>query len=184
VARSSTIGEALPVLSLRHAHSAILAVVGYLDTKTGRVNVAVTEDEKGTKYGLGEKVKDTIEDGLGIRRNDVATLAETECDGVKHPQEESQATAPDEDFADVRTKVTGVATSLEDEHVTNPKESNAAEGEVTPFVGRPDESTNKTSDNHDLIDQDSPHDGRPWHASGEEKVEKEKGSGDEPVVKS
>jgi len=71
-------------------------------------------------------------------------------------------------------------TSLEDEHVTDPKESNASKGEVTPLIGGPDESTDKTSDNHNLIDQDSPHDSGPWHASGEEEIEKEKRSGDEP----
>lgn len=70
--------------------------------------------------------------------------------------------------------------SLKDEHVANPQESNASEGEVTPLVLRPDKSTNESSDNHDLVDENGPKDGGPWHASGEEEVKKEERSGDSP----
>jgi len=178
VAGSSTISEAFVALV---AHSAVLAVVGNVKAHASRVNVAVAKDEESAEDWLGDEVKDTVKDGLGIGRDDIATLAKTKGNGVERPDDEGQAAAPDEDLADITAKVAGVLAGLENEHVPDPEESNAAKGEVAPLVLGPDESTDETGDDHDLVDQDGPHDSGPGHASGEEKIEKEERSGDEPV---
>lgn len=175
---SSTIGETLFPLS--DALSTILAVIGNVNTEASRVDVAVTKDEEGTKNGLREEIQNSVEDSLCIGRDDVATLAKTESNRIDHPENECQGTAHDENLANVAAKVAGVGTSLEDKQISNPKEGNAAKGEVSPFVRGPDESTNESGYDHNLVDQDSPENGRPWHAGGEEEVHEEERSGDEP----
>lgn len=44
--------------------------------------------------------------------------------------------------------------------------------EVTELVPADNESSHKTSDDHDLVNQDGPENRWPWHASSEEQVEK------------
>jgi hypothetical protein len=64
----------------------LLVVVVDVETKTGRVNTAVTPDEKSTEDGLGDQVEDTVEDGLRVGRDDVATLADTPGERVQDPE--------------------------------------------------------------------------------------------------
>jgi len=67
------------------------------------------------------------------------------------------------------------------ELVDDVEESDAAENKVSPLVTALYESTDKTSDDHDLINDNNPHDGRPWHAGSEEQVDEQKRRSDEPV---
>lgn len=53
----------------------LLVVVVDVQTKSGRVDVTVAPDEKSTEDWLSQDIKDAIEDGLGVRRDVVATLA-------------------------------------------------------------------------------------------------------------
>lgn len=71
--------------------------------------------------------------------------------------------------------------SFEDEHVEDVEEGDTAENEVWPLVAGGDESTNETSDDHDLVNEDGVENGGPWHAGGQEQVHEEKGSSDDPV---
>ena len=42
----------------------------------------------------------------------------------------------------------------------------------TDLVSRCNQRADQTGDNHDLIDQDGVEDGWPWHAGGQEQVQK------------
>lgn len=147
----------------------------------GRVDVAVAPDEESTEAGLGDEVKDGVEDGLGIGRNDVATLAETPGNWVQDPQECSQGTTVQEALGDLRAVASGVAAGLPDKLVDNVEKRNAANDKVRPLVPADNESTNQTGDNHDLVNEYGPEDRGPRHASSEEKVEQQKRSRNEPI---
>ena len=54
----------------------ILVVIPDVKTESCWINVAMTPEQKGPKDWLGEEIQDTVKDGLGIRRDDVATLAD------------------------------------------------------------------------------------------------------------
>jgi len=176
VSGGSTLRDGLVLLE-----NVFLVVVVDVDTETSWVNVSVTDDEKSTEDGLGQEIKDTIEDGLGVRRDDVATLTETPGNWVQEPEERGEGTAHEEDLANVGTDGRSVAASLPDENPEDVEESSAAKDEVSPLVGRLDESTNKTGDDHDLVDEDDPENGWPRHTSGQEEIKEKKWSGDEPV---
>ena len=62
-----------------------VGVVVDVDAKLLRSDVTVAPDEESTEAGLGDEVKDGVEDGLGVGRDDVATLAETPGNGVEDP---------------------------------------------------------------------------------------------------
>lgn len=66
----------------------------------GGVDLVVSEEQKETETRLGEDVKDTVEDSLGVRVNDVATLRQTPGDGVEEPEEDGQDTALEESRLD------------------------------------------------------------------------------------
>lgn len=136
------------------ADDRILIVVADVEPKVSRIDVAVAEDEKGTEDWLGEKVEDTIEDGLGVRGNDVAALTDTPGDGIEDPENKGEGTAHEEGTACLRAKARGVDAGLESKMVNDVEERDAAEGEVTPLVAADDESTNKTSDNHHPVNED------------------------------
>lgn len=60
----------------------MFVIIADVEAKSGGFNVAVAPEKESPEDGLGHEVKDTVEDTLGIRRNDIATLAEAPCDGV------------------------------------------------------------------------------------------------------
>ena len=159
----------------------LLVVVVDVQTKSGRVNVTVAPDEKSTKDWLSQDIKNAIKDGFRVRRDVVATLAKAPSDRVKSPQQCSQGTALHESRTDVLAHGVGVLASFPDKLVNDVEQCSAAESEVAPLVAGPDESASKTSNDHDLVDQDGEENGRPGHASGEKKVGEQKGSGDDPV---
>lgn len=174
-------GSGLVTVLLALELEVLLVIVVNVQTKSRRVDVAVTPDEKSTKDGLSKNIKDTVKDGFRIGRDVVATLAEAPSDGIKRPQKSSQRTALHESRADVLAHGVGVLASFPDKLVNDVEECSAAEGEVAPLVAGPDKSASKTSDDHDLVDQDGEEDGRPWHASGEKQIGEQKGSSDDPV---
>src|SRR5690242_5208285 len=53
--------------------------------------------------------------------------------------------------------------------------------EIGPLVPANDERTDKTSDDHDLVDEDGPENRGPWHASSEQQVQKQEWCRDEPI---
>lgn len=65
----------------------IIIVITDMETKSGWVNVAVTEKEHGTEDWLGQNVEDTVEDGLAIWGDDISTLGQSPCNWVEEPKE-------------------------------------------------------------------------------------------------
>lgn len=53
---------------------------------------------------------------------------------------------------------------------------------LTYFVARGDQCTDETSNDHDLIDQDSVEDRGPWKTSCQEKIHEQEGGSDDPDV--
>jgi hypothetical protein len=159
----------------------LLVVVVDVKTKTGRVNSAVTPDEEGTEDRLGDQVENTVEDGLRVRRDDVATLADTPGDGVEDPEQSGERATQGEAAADILSENVGVAATLPDENPDDVEESNAAKDEVAPLVGAADEGTNKTSNDHDFIDENDEEKSGPRHCGGQHQVEEKERGGDEPI---
>lgn len=161
--------------------SILLIVVVDMKAELGRVNVPVAPDEERAKDWLSQDIKDAVEDGLRIGSDDVGTLTDTPRDRVKGPEERSERATDKESAANVLAHSVGVLASLPGEHVNDEEECNAAEGEVTPLVDSTDQGANKTSHDHDLIDEDHIHDGGPRHTSCEKKIHEQERGGDEPV---
>jgi hypothetical protein len=159
----------------------LLVVVVDVKTETSRVDVAVTEDEESTEDGLGDQIKDTVEDSLRVGRDDVATLADPPGERIQDPEESGERTAHGEAAADILAENIGVTAALPNEDPDDVEESKAAEGEVTPLVGATDESTNETSDNHDFIDENDEEDSGPGKGGGQHQVEEKQRGSDEPI---
>lgn len=149
--------------------------------ETSGVNVPVSPDEESTEARLGQEVKDTVEDSLGVRRDDVATLADTPCNWVQDPQESGERSAVQEGTLNIASVGAGVSAGLPDQLVDDVDECETAESEVSPLVPGLDKSSNETGDNHDLINNDGPHNGWPWHTSSEQEIGEKKRCGDEPI---
>ena len=96
------------------------------ESKASRVDVAMTEEEQRTKDRLRDKIEDTVEDSLRVRRDDIATLADTPGDGIQDPDKSCQATASDKDLSNILADVVGVLAGFPGELVDDIDESNAA----------------------------------------------------------
>lgn len=108
------------------ANDRVILVVADGHTDRRRVDVTVTPNQESTEAGLSEEVKDAVENGLRVGRNDVATLAESPGDGVQDPEEGGQRTAIQEGLLHLGTVVGGVLAGLEGEHVDDVKQRDAA----------------------------------------------------------
>jgi len=74
-----------------------------------------------------------------------------------------------------------ICSTLEDDGVGDKEESRTTENEEAPLVAGLNQSTDETSDNHDLIHDDDVEDGGPRHSAREEKVQEQQRSGEKPV---
>jgi hypothetical protein len=54
-------------------------------TETSRVDALVAPEEESTEYRLSQEVENTVEDSLGVGRDEVGTLANTPSNGVDDP---------------------------------------------------------------------------------------------------
>jgi hypothetical protein len=149
-------------------------VVADVEAESCWVNVAATEGEHGTEDWLGEDVENTVEDGLRVWRDDVATLAKAPGDWVDEPEEDSLGTAEEEDLANLRADGKGMLVRNLGNVVCNEEKGENCEDEATPLVSACNESTNKTSDNCDLVNEDSPEDGGPWETGSQEQIHEKK----------
>lgn len=170
------VGELLRVLALR-----TLNRVPDSQAKLGRGDVLVAKDKHKAKDRLSDDIENTVEDGLGVRVNDVATLGHTPGDGVEEPDKKGHESAHVEDTANIWAQSLGVRAGDQSQDVDNVEEGEHAEGPVTPLVGCAGKSTNQTGDDHDLISDDSDENGGPWDTGGQEEVEEQERRGDEPV---
>lgn len=155
--------------------------LGHMKAQSGRVDASVPPDEQGSEDRFRQKVQDSVEDGLGIRGNDVAALTDAPGDRIHDPQEAGQGTAVQERTADVGAEKAGVPAGRPGEVIQNIKESNHAKGEVAPLVRRLDKCANQAYDDHDEVDRDDRENGRPRHSSREQQVQQEQRRCDHPV---
>lgn len=65
--------------------------------------------------------------------------------------------------------------------VDDVEERSTAKGKVCPLVAVGDEGTDKSSDNHDLINANDEKYSRPGHARGQQQIEQQERSCDEPI---
>lgn len=152
-----------------------------VEANLGGVDLVVSEEQEEAESRLGEDIEDTVEDGLRVGVDDVATLRQTPGNGVEEPEEDGQDTTLEEGRLDRSTKSVGVAATVNNEFVDDKEEGEHAKDPVTPLVRSLGESTNETSHDHDLIGQNSDSNGRPWDASGKEKIREKQWCGDEPI---
>jgi len=155
--------------------------VADVESETRRLDVAMTPEKESTKNWFGKDIENTVEDGLGIRGDDVATLAQTPGDWVQEPKTDGPDTADSVGLVDISSKVAGVGAAFEDNGPGDKEEGNTSESEVAPFVGALDECTNETGHNHDLVNQDGVADCWIWETAGQEEIQEQQRSGDKPV---
>jgi hypothetical protein len=144
------------------------------------VDIAMAPEEESAKDGLGEEVQNTVEDSFGVRRDNVPAFAHAPSDRVQEPETNSPKTANSVNPVDIGTEITSMATSIENDGPSDEEEGNNTEDEVTPLIRAFDQGTNQTSDNHDLIDQDSIQNGWPRKPGGQQKVEEQQWPCEEP----
>jgi hypothetical protein len=96
-------------------------------------------------------------------------------------EERSEGSAVQESLLDVTSICARVLAGLPNQLVDNVEKRGASKGEETPLVTASDERSNKTSDDHDLVDKDGEEDSRPRHASSEHQIKKEQRCRNEPV---
>lgn len=173
-------------------------VITDVDAKTTRVNVAVAPEKQGSKDGFRENIQDTVEDGLRVRSDDVATLRQTPGNGIEEPQEDGPNTAGEESLVDVGAESESVFAGSPGDGPGNPEEGNAAKGEVSPLVrcqcvewqqafkkkpylvGRRDERANQASDDHDLVNEQCVPDRGPGKTGSQEQIQQQEWGGDDP----
>lgn len=110
-------------------------------------------EEESAEDGLGHEVDDTVEDSFGVRGNDIATLRQAPGDGIQEPDEDGPDADDGVDLQNIGTENASVATTLEHNSPGDKEEGYGAECEVSPLVGALDQGTNKTSYNHNLVDE-------------------------------
>ena len=66
------------------------------------------------------------------------------------------------------------------ENVGDVHESGTAEDEVSPLVAGRDEGSNKTSNDHDLVDKDHEENAWPWHGGSQHQIGEEERCSDNP----
>lgn len=180
----------------------IIIIVADMKTKSGRVDVAMPPKEKSTEDRLGHEVEHAIENGFGIRGDDIAAFGETPGNGVQEPEEDGPDTTDGVGAGDVIAKYCCVLASGHCDGPCDPQEGNRAEGKVAPLsivgvrcrpsrwvdsvlctylITRLNQGANQTGDDHDLIDQYGIEDGRPRHAGGQEQIQKQQWGSDGPT---
>jgi hypothetical protein len=115
-----------------------------------------------------------------IPDNHISTMT-ARLRGSRLTEKSSERSAVQESLLDIASVGTSVLARLPRELVDDVGERNAAEDEETPLVAALHKGTNKTSDDHDLINDNGEQNGRPWHSRGKEEIQKKQGSRDEPI---
>jgi hypothetical protein len=94
----------------------------------------MAEEEKSTEDSLGQNVKNTVEDSLRIRRDDIATLAKTPGNRVDEPKEDSPGTdhrigSANRSFVDVVC----MSSSNENDVVCNEEKCDCCKDKISPL---------------------------------------------------
>lgn len=139
------------------------------ELEDGKVELGKRVEVEQGVDGLGEHVKDTVEDHLGVGRDDVSTVGETPGNGVKEPEEgqddggfgESRSVSVTESTSGLSSGAGKNPPDVEDcasvhypEQAFQRLTSDATEGVEAPLVAGNDESADKTGDDHDQVEED------------------------------
>lgn len=151
------------------------------EPESTRVDGTVAPEQQEGEDGLGDDIQDAVEDGLGVRVDDIASLSNTPGNRVKEPDKDCQDAADVVGTRDGAAEDPGMAAAVDEQRVDDKEESTAGEDKISPLVRGASESADEAADNHNLISQNGDEDGRPGKASCEEKVEKQKRRRHEPV---
>lgn len=130
---------------------------------------------------LGQDVEDTVEDHLRVGGDDVSTVRKTPGDWVKEPEEREDGGGQGEGRLVTGTEDTSRRSGRSSENPPDVEEGDTSEDEETPLVLGLDETTDKTSDDHDNVEEDKGDDVGKGEAGGEDKGEEQSRGGDEPV---
>ena len=111
-----------------------IIVIADVDTKLSRVDVAVSPEEKSAENGLGEDIKDTVEDGFAIGGDDVSPLGQSPGNWVQEPEEDGPDAADEVGTMNFSTQSKSMSAGDEYNIVGDKEEGHHAEGEVSPLV--------------------------------------------------
>lgn len=144
-------------------------------------DIAMTPEQQESEARLRKNIQYTVENGLGVRADDVTALAQAPSDGVQEPQEDSPSTADRERLSNIGAESIGMSSGLEDDSPCDEQERSASEDEVSPLVVGLDKSANKTSHNHDLIHENGVRDRGPRKTRGKQQIKQQQRRSNEPV---
>lgn len=117
------------------SHTAIVVRSGLeqLTPKTSWLDAPVAPDQESSEHWLGHDIQNTVEHGLGVRCDDVATLRQSPGNWVQEPQEDGPNTANLVGLEDVRADSGGVLACGPDDGPGDPEECDASEDKVSPL---------------------------------------------------
>lgn len=140
------------------------------------------KEQPSTPDRLGDHIEDGKEEDLFVRVELGGTLAKSESNGVEGPDDNESKRDLVVETADLGAAEESGGSARSDELEENPSQGDAREGEETPLAGLGRVNTsNDTSDNHDLVGKDEDDDLSNGQASKESKVEKKERGGQSPV---
>ena len=93
----------------------------------------MTPKEESAEDWLRKQIQNTVEDGLAVRVDDVASLRKTPGDGVEEPQKDGKNTAGQVRTADVGSEGSSVLAGDEDQDINDVEESQVTEYVVSPL---------------------------------------------------
>lgn len=93
----------------------------------------MTPKKESTKDGLCKNIQNTVEDGLGVRCDDVAALRKAPGDGIQEPEEDGPDADNQVSSGNIGAKCNCVFAGGPGNGPCNPKECNKAEGEISPL---------------------------------------------------
>ena len=111
----------------------ILVVIPDMQAQTSGVDVAVTEQQDGSKDRLGQDIQDSVKDGLAVGGDDIATLAETPGDRVEEPEEDGPHAGEKVGLANIGAEVVGVLPGGPDDGPGDGEEGKHTKGPVAPL---------------------------------------------------
>lgn len=149
--------------------------------KSSEVELGQLEQVNHGKDGLGKNVEDTVEDHLRVGRDDISTVGKTPGDGVKQPEEREDGGRGGEGRLVSGTKNSSRDSSGTREDPPDVEEGDTSKGEVTPFVGRLNKTSNETGDDHDQVEEDQGDDVGEGKTGGEDQGEEQGGGSNDPV---
>lgn len=159
----------------------LIVIATSSQSKARRINIAVSEEQQDAESNLGSKIQNAVEDGLRVRSNHVASLADAPGNGVQEEDEEQPGTRETMCTGNIAADGSSVQTRRERPSVQDVAPDDNANGEVAPLVSGWDESTKEAAKDSGPRDDNIKCDMCPWQTRGEEELSEQKRCGDEPV---